>query len=202
MAEGLSLLTSPSVFSGVDYLIDSALRLTSDESLGRAAVGNPPHHEHNTSSQRLTKQPLDGFDSHVLLASIYEMIGSNWDASKYHGGSEENWRLNDPRTELARENDSPEVCLERAIVRTMNALERTNVWVNQVPIASGLIHPTSDRIRKIDLVHKLGEGTFEFIELKVRSDTPLYAAMEILKYALVYAFSRHLIVEFHSQSLS
>ena len=93
---------------------------------------------------------------------------------------------------LADQNKSPEVCLERAIVRTMKTLEPKRLsWVNQVPIASGLVNATADRSRKIDLVHILGGGTFEFIELKVRSDTPLFAAMEILKYGLVYAFCRY-----------
>jgi len=184
--------SSPSIFSGVDYLIDSALQLTGDVALGRAAIGNPPHHEHDSSCQRLSALPLKGFDSIALLTAIYDKIGTNWDTSSYHNGSDENWRLDDPRTELAEGNDSPEVCLERAIVRTMNALEPNSMsWVNQVPVASGLVHATADRSRKIDLVHKLDEKTFELIELKVRSDTPLYAAMEILKSAVVYAFCRH-----------
>jgi hypothetical protein len=185
-------LRSPSIFTGVDNLIDAALQLTGDVSLGRAAIGNPPHHKHEKSCQRLSNCPPAGFDSLSLLTALYNRIAINWDASNYHKGSEENWRLNRPRSVLADRNKSPEVCLERAIVRTMKTLEPTCLsWVNQVPIASGLVHATADRSRKIDLVHILGGGIFEFIELKVRSDTPLYAAMEILKYGLVYAFCRY-----------
>src|ERR1700676_2977729 len=132
MAADLDRLSSPSIFSGVDYLIDSALQLTGDVSLGRPAIGNPPHHEHDASCQRLSTRPLERFDSVALLMAIYDKIGTNWDTSSYHDGSDENWRLNDPRIKLAKGNDSPEVCLERAIVRTMNALEPMCVsWVNQ-----------------------------------------------------------------------
>jgi hypothetical protein len=45
-------------------------------------------------------------------------------------------------------------------------------------------------------VHNLAHGVWEFIELKVNSDTPLYAAMEILQYGLLFLFSRH-----HQQEL-
>ena len=176
----------------VSNLIDVALQLTGDVPLGRVAIGNPPHHRHDKSCQRLSTYPLERFDCLALLMAIYGKIVINWNASNYHEGSDENWRLDDPRIELAKGNVSPEVCLERAIVRTMSALEPMRIsWANQVPIASGLVHATADRSRKIDLVHTLGGDTFEFIELKVKSDTPLYAAMEILKYALVYAFCRH-----------
>jgi hypothetical protein len=52
------------------------------------------------------------------------------------------------------------------------------------------VHPGADRRRSIDLVHKCGDKTYEFIELKLASDTPLYAAMEILKYGVLYIFCR------------
>ena len=41
------------------------------------------------------------------------------------------------------------------------------------------------------MVHKTGSKAYEFIELKIASDTPLYAAMEILKYGVLYIFCRH-----------
>ena len=39
-------------------------------------------------------------------------------------------------------------------------------------------------------MRECGDGTYDFIELKVKDSTPLYAAMEILKYGLVYALCR------------
>ncbi|MFQ5932670.1 MAG: hypothetical protein ACE5MM_09690, partial [Nitrospiraceae bacterium] len=99
--------------------------------------------------------------------------------------SKENWRFAG-RTDIARSNPSEEVTLERAIIRLSN-----RDWANQVPTASGLVGPTSDKRRCLDLVHRLDDRAWEFIELKIGSDTPLYAAMEILTYGLLYLFSRH-----------
>lgn len=45
-------------------------------------------------------------------------------------------------------------------------------------------------MRSIDLVERTGDESFDFIELKIRSDTPLYAALEVLDYGVLYAFSR------------
>lgn len=94
-----------------------------------------------------------------------------------------------PQTVLGADNRSPEVLLERAIANACVAVGR-NDWSNQVPIASGVVRPSAERRRAIDLVHKLAEGHFEFIELKIASDTPLYAAFEIISYAGVWLLSR------------
>ena len=40
-------------------------------------------------------------------------------------------------------------------------------------------------------MHRLAPAEYEFIELKYESDTPLFAAFEIVKYGLLYVFSRH-----------
>jgi hypothetical protein len=183
--------TSLSILDGVDYLIDSGLHLTGDLELARDPIGRAPHHQHITSCQRRSTGPLDGFDALALVTAIYEKVVANWEASSYHKGSDENWRLK-PNRDIAENNDSEEVFLERAIVRIMNEIQpKPECWYNQVPVASGLVHPTTDHGRNIDLVHRLGDKAFEFIELKVRNATPLYAAMEILKYGLVYVFCRH-----------
>jgi hypothetical protein len=184
-------LQSLSILGGVDYLIDSALHLTGDPALDRDPIGRAPHHQHITSCQRRSTGPLDGFDALALVTAIYEKVVVNWRASSYHNGSDENWRLKS-NPDIAENNNSEEVFLERAIVRIMNLLQpEPECWFNQVPVASGLVHPTADHGRNIDLVHRLGDKAFELIELKVRSDTPLFAAMEILKYGLVYVFCRH-----------
>lgn len=183
---------SPSIFTGVDKLIDTALQLTADLGSARESIGKAPHHGHKESCQRLSAQPLDALDAAALISAMYQKLSANWDGSSYHKSSKENWRL-ESNVDMSPENDSPEVCLERAIVRVLNLTDpKPNTWSNQVPVASGLVHPTADRSRKIDIVHDLGDETFDFIELKVSSDTPLYAAMEILKYGVVYAFCRHL----------
>ena len=63
-------------------------------------------------------------------------------------------------------------------------------FVNQVPTASGLAGPNVDKTRNIDLVKKVETDVYEFIELKVSSDTPVMAAFEIYSNAATYAYYR------------
>lgn len=171
-----------SIVKGVDDLIDSALRLK--------GVGKAPQHKHQTSCRQLTKSAITGFDASGLIAEIYEKVRQNWDNSKSHSPSKENWRF-EKQKYIGDKNQSREVILERAIVNIPEEIwPDAACWVNQVPVASGLVGSDADRRRSIDLVHKCGDKAYEFIELKVGSDTPLYAAMEILKYGVLYIFCR------------
>jgi hypothetical protein len=88
-------------------------------------------------------------------------------------------------TRPSSENTSAEVKLERAIVQKWPAN-----WTYQMPIASGLFDGYSDKRRAVDLVFDHRDGHYDLVELKIKSDTPLYAAMEILGYGLVYLASR------------
>lgn len=127
------------------------------------------------------------------VAAALDTVASNWERSSRAGAgsaSKANWRWCVPQTAIGEDNRSPEVLLERAIAKACVAAGRTD-WSNQVPIASGVVRPSAERRRAIDLVHQLGEGHFEFIELKIASDTPLYAAFEIISYAGVWLVSRH-----------
>lgn len=92
------------------------------------------------------------------------------------------------RPDIDVRNADPEIKLERAIVCT-HTRSPTN-WANQMPTSSGFVGPRADKHRNIDLIHRCEDGAYEFIELKVNSDTPLYAAMEILQNAVLYIFSR------------
>ena len=82
------------------------------------------------------------------------------------------------------DNRSEEKQLEKAMARELGP-----TWTNQMPTASGLV-TSGERQRNVDLVHRVGAREFEFIELKVESDTPLYAAFEILKNGMTYLYSR------------
>jgi len=68
-------------------------------------------------------------------------------------------------------------------------------WVNAVPTASGLTSPDGDRSRNIDLVHRISADKYEFVELKISSNNPLMAAMELLQYFLIFVFAQR---TFHS----
>jgi hypothetical protein len=167
-----------SILKGVNDLIDSELDLKD--------IGEAPHHRHKTSCDRLTKPPMTGI-ALDLIAKIYEKVEDNW-VSDYHMPSEENWRFE--KNKRIDGDNGPEVRLERAIVNIPDEIwPDAKCWVNQVPVASGLVDPHADGSRKIDLVHKCGDA-YEFIELKIDSDTPLYAAMEVLKYGVLYIFCR------------
>lgn len=171
-----------SILKDVNDLIDSKLGLN---------IGKTPRHKNETSCRELTKTPMTGFDASALIEDIYKQVGTNWDTSSSdHEGSEENWRF-EKNTRISGDSKSPEVKLERAIVNIPPEIWPDSAcWVNQVPVASGMVDPDADRRRSIDLVHKCGDKAYEFIELKVGSDTPLYAAMEILKYGVLYIFCR------------
>jgi hypothetical protein len=182
MPNGDFISDEPSILSGVNEVIDSALDLK--------RIGKAPHHKHKESYLKLAKEPMKEFDASALIEEIYEKIGNNWDNSTYHKMSEENWRFEKKRG-ISNENDSPEVGLERAIINIPQELWPDAAdWVNQVPTASGLVDPNADGSRRIDLVHKCGDKEYEFIEIIVGSDTPLYAAIEILKYGILYVFAR------------
>jgi len=58
-------------------------------------------------------------------------------------------------------------------------------------VASGLVAGAGDRRRAIDLVRRHGENHFELIELKIASDNPLYAAVEIVGYACLWFLARN-----------
>lgn len=99
------------------------------------------------------------------------------------GNSSENWREEEPQK--VNNGNSKEVGLERELIRRCPP-----GWWNQMPIASGLVHSDKDRRRAVDLVHCHGGGVYDFVELKVDSNTPLFALMEILLYGLVYLVLR------------
>ena len=73
------------------------------------------------------------------------------------------------------------------------------VWFNQIPVAAGLARKPDGKDagegkRCVDLVCRTAKGKYDFIELKCprpaqnKSDTPLGAAFELLKYAAAYVF--------------
>jgi hypothetical protein len=80
---------------------------------------------------------------------------------------------------------TPEVDLERRIA----ALDPTR-WSCQMPTCSGIEAGRSNGRRAIDLVHRIAPDEYGFIELKVEDKQPLFAAFEILGYALTYLQAR------------
>ena len=172
---------SESILKDVGEIIDEALGLTN------CGIGKKPHYKHKASCQRLSEFLPPTFDATALIEKIYAQVICNWKKGVNYELSTENWRF-ESRTNIDARNDDPEIKLERAIVNTQTQLPAN--WANQIPTSSGLVGPRADKHRNIDLIHRREDGAYEFIELKVDSDTPLYAAMEILQYAVLYIFYR------------
>ena len=134
--------------------------------------------------------PLD-WDGTPLVESLHAEVARNWDrciAALTKPPSQENWRWPHRSDYISPLNTSPEMTLERAIIAAAIADGRDD-WSNQVPISSGMID-SGERRRAVDLVHQRGPGAFDFVELKVRSNNPLYAAVEIMQYGLAWVISR------------
>lgn len=102
-----------------------------------------------------------------------------------------NWIWREVHIKPSDENDSQEVLLEHEIIKLGG--ER---WTRQISTASGVDtrqdgkRTRGNRRRAIDLVYDQGNGGFSFVELKVSSDSPIYALFEILGYGLAYWHSR------------
>ena len=168
-------MSNSSILAGVDILIDEALGLKN----------SPFKYKHKKRCQLFSKGIAPDLDGKVLIDKIFDRIQSNWHKGKSRSNNQ-NWRWK-PNPEINDKNKSREVFLERLIVKTQVGAD----WVNQVPVASGLTSRGGGR-RAIDLVHRGENGWYELIELKVdhRGGTPLFAAMEILQYGVLYIFSR------------
>ena len=148
--------------------------------------GTPPRYRHLGPLQTLCRedQPKRR-DGSILVKKLYSKLDRLWHgmmAGDPREPGRENWRFS-KRKEIDPNNVSPEVTLERAIVRITD-----NNWGNQCPTFAGLLDP-GGRVCNIDLIRRAGTE-WDFIELKVRANTPLYAAIEILQYGIVYVFSR------------
>ncbi len=172
-----------SITDGVIEIIDEALNLSH--------IGKAPHFKHKRSCLSLKSTPAS-FDADSVILQVYERLVKNFKdrGNRFHslGPSTENWRFK-KILNIAKHNKSKEKTLEKAIAKLPSP-----DWVNQVPTPSGLVSSASDKSRNIDLVHRLGSRKFEFIELKVESDTPMFAAFEIVINGLIYLLS----TEFYS----
>lgn len=126
------------------------------------------------------------------VGAAYSQIARNWQRCREAGTcspSAANWRWRVPQMAISAYNTSPEVRLERALIAACERLGRSD-WSNQVPVASGIAGAKAERRRAIDLVHQRSSEHFELVELKLGSDTPLYAAFEIIGYTCIWLMSR------------
>ncbi len=59
-----------------------------------------------------------------------------------------------------------------------------------MPTASGVVSAAKDKRASVDLVYRQSPTHYSLIELKVGSDNPLFAAIEILRYGLLFTWSK------------
>lgn len=163
---------SRSIFNGTDEIISSVLNLGPGQTL-----------KQKSTCRRLTPETLSTSDFVALVSDIYSRMRNNLTDRV---PSRENWRI-ERQTNLDPVNRSPEILLERAIV-LLSERGILKDWFNQVPVASGLINKDADKRAAIDLM-RYRNKSIELVELKWESDTPAYAAIEILRYGLAYLLS-------------
>ena len=171
--------TMDSIFDGTDQIICEALDLCRQKL------------KQKTTCRKLSAALPAGFKAGIV-SSLFERIEGNFEliVDNWPGGtpSAENWR-EEPQTNIRDKNKKPEEVLERAIA-VLAKLGDLPEWCNQVPVASGLVNQYSDKRAAVDLVRMHGNNTAELIELKWKSDTPLFALFEVLDYGLVLLLSR------------
>jgi hypothetical protein len=159
-------------FDGVDEIIDLRLTLWN--------VGTrQPHYGNREACRDLNRGVFEALGAEMLIKQMLDQVRSNL-ASSTRTPSEQNWRF-DKQLKIAEGNPSREKTLEKAIVR----LDDEDQWANQIPTASGLVSPTADRSRNIDLVYRRAAKEFEFIELK------RFASTQINDSGVAISTSRH-----------
>jgi hypothetical protein len=169
--------TSVDLLHGVDAAIEKGLGVSKYDSRKAALILSG-------------RKPL-GLDGVSFVRSVFDPMRENWDRALAcsPAGSLHNFRWHAPQLHLSPHNRSPEVTLERRLMAACQALGRTD-WSNQVPLVSGITDSHAGKRRAIDLVYHRPSGGFELVELKVGSDTPVYAALEILQYGILWLLSR------------
>jgi hypothetical protein len=141
-----------------------------------------------TAALALSKRGLTS-GSEPLVGDLFEVLNRNWkSALPTAAPSSQNFRWHYPQTCISQRNRSAEASLERALIGALLQIGRQD-WSNQVPLISGIAGSHAFKRRAVDLVHHRGERSFEFVELKIDADSPLFAAVEILVYGLLWLLS-------------
>lgn len=137
-----------------------------------------------TTAVKLAKGGPFAVDGKVLVRELMQaMDGPQWNDPRVPSDSNWAWRSK----HLPADGRRPkEVYLERLIVKE-GGLKH---WTFQMPTSSGLLSARSDKRRSIDLVYRRPDDHYTFIELKGDANNPLYAAFEVLGYAIAYLLTR------------
>lgn len=187
MEKKMKAIASPIIKEKSRSILDKTAPIINKYLFGENA--DKPLYRQIRRGKLLGKSPLK-IDTTALLNDLCEIITGNLLRHSPVSMSKENWREEKAQEFISENNKSPEVCFERRLAKHFKKNGFKNWW-NQMPVASGLVGTQSDRRRSIDLVHRdEAMETYDLIELKIDSDSPLYALMEIVLYGLVYLVLR------------
>ncbi|WP_428305441.1 hypothetical protein [Lacipirellula sp.] len=168
-------------FEGMNEVADEFLLL--DDTW----AGTPPRFSHFASLLRLSKSPAL-FRNENLIDRMSHCCEAAWRSAtelQHRRVSADSWGCT-KHLELCEDNPSSEVVLERLLAR----LTPGNWW-NQVPVDAGSLDGQGRR--KIDLVHRSGDR-YSIVELKVNSNTPLSAAIQVIQYGVAYLLFRQCVL--------
>ena len=160
----------PSLFDGTDEVI-----------CGRLGIADRRRLVHGLPRETLSNQEALG-----LVEAIYGQMERNF-PGRVRSRSTKLWSCR-RKTTVSAHNPSAETLLEKAVAILADRGHMPN-WFNQCPVASGVVDPSSDKRRCVDLVH-LSSETVRLVELKWRSDSPAYALFQVLEYGLAYLLAR------------
>lgn len=165
------------IFDGFGDIFDTWLEIDNWE--GRAR-----RHDNMESLDRLCNERDAIGNGGNLAEALYRQLLNNWDGTPATGL--ENWR-HAQNLGLGDNNNTLEVPLQRTFMRFVNDQN----WANEVPVASGVTGTGAD---SVDLVLRSGRE-YSMIELKypredAADESPLKAAIQVLRYGLAYVFSR------------
>lgn len=125
-------------------------------------------------------------DDGTLFRTIFACIHRNWidERRPDRWPSAMNWALRVAPVYTPH----PTQRLEKQLQKQIAICLQNSGWGNDVPTASGLVNRFG-RQMNVDLAHRI-EGGFELIELKVASDTPRLAALQVLRYGALFLLYR------------
>lgn len=181
---------SRSILSRVYELIDEELPEITH-------IGEAPHYKHKEACLKHLRSRPVGFNANTLIEKLYARIEEDRRTRRLRlSPSQENWRWKCCKGYTTK---SAEVKRERDMIDAhCKSLTEGQIprWANQIPVASGLLDSFADKRLAVDLAHRCevpehrSDICYALIELKIKSNTPLYAMFEILLYGLLFVFSR------------
>lgn len=149
-----------------------------------------------SAAQKINKKfKNDGISpsTSTLVQVVFDRLDRNWKLALKTARPSigKNFRWREPQPGYHPDNPSREVTLERELIKALTHSGDTK-WSNQVPLISGIAghaKPHAGKRMAVDLVRQTRRG-FEFVELKINNGTPIFAAIEILLYGLLWLLSR------------